>query len=206
MPNPTDTSLASMLVGWATAGALDAEEVAETVRRYIDDNPERFQELVVALVQLTVEMQHPARLAGERDAWKSIASELLKAAWGDEASTFNVPPLELVQRAGDPPVRANLAQWWADLTFKDSERRSKREFWQEKTAIVEASVEFRRLQKLGGGDQPPQRLRWQRAVDALIAKQDERYGRAELEAAEDIEEGAPVVVGPDGRARTGGTW
>lgn len=71
-----------------------------------------------------------ARLLAERDGWREIALELLKASMGEEAELFrkadgeySFPPLELVEAVGREP-RALLQQFWADTTRMHAERRT----------------------------------------------------------------------------------
>lgn len=69
-----------------------------------------------------------ARYVAERDGWREIACALLKCALDDDSPSFDVPPLEIVddirrgKLAGKPIAR--LAQFWADLTRRESQRRA----------------------------------------------------------------------------------
>jgi hypothetical protein len=139
------------------------------------------------------------RLIAERDAWEKIAKDLLRVAMGDDADGFDVPPMEFTNSTQLlDTVRPNLAQWWANLTFKDSERRSKRELWREKTAVVENALNMRRIQRAAATNVSVQPAslpaavgRFTDAVDALIAAIDDKR---------DDEDGVPP------RARTGGLY
>lgn len=175
---------------------LTLEESIEIVRRAKE-------------IERNANAQH-ARLIAERAGWQEIANELLRVSMGDDAAAFSVPPMEFLQRENLPEtIRPNLAQWWANLTFKDSERRSKRELWREKTAVVENALNMRRIQRAAAtnvsvqpASLPAAVARFTDAVDALIAAIDRERARVDgVEAGADIEAGQAVVVGPDGRAR-----
>lgn len=116
-----------------------------------------------------------ARLEAERDGWQKIACELLVVAFGEEGrATGYIPPLELLEARDKAHVVAALAQWWANLTFNDSERRSKKEHWREKAAVVESSLRLRRAILRDRRDRPRAMARaqkeWRRDVDALLEK------------------------------------
>lgn len=150
---------------------LTLEESIEIVRRAKE-------------IERNANAQH-ARLIAERAGWQEIANELLRVSMGDDAAAFSVPPMEFLQRENLPEtIRPNLAQWWANLTFKDSERRSKRELWREKTAVVENALNMRRIQRAAAtnvsvqpASLPAAVARFTDAVDALIAAIDRERSR-----------------------------
>jgi hypothetical protein len=118
-----------------TDNRLTVDESIELVRRAQD-------------IERKAKAQH-ARLIAERDGWQQIAKELAaRRRWAMTPTAFGVPPMEFTNSTQLlDTVRPNLAQWWANLTFKDSERRSKRELWREKTAVVENALNMRRIQR-----------------------------------------------------------
>lgn len=164
-------------VGTLIAGnvpALSNEEVRAVLEKLRE---KQLREVFLALVERMRTLEKPLRLEAERDGWKQIATTLLKAAFGSDAEDYRVPPVELLQSVrrnarGEieqgPPVAA-IAQWWANLTMQDSQRRAKREHWREREEIVEASLQLRaaEIRGNGRGSQTPERGRWRHAVDVL---------------------------------------
>lgn len=166
----------------ANLPALSDEEIGAVLDRV---RAEQLKYVFLALVQRMRGLEKPLRLEAERDGWKHIATRLLKAAFGDDIADNPIPPIELadsVRRRADGEIEpggpvALIAQWWANLTFQNSERRAKREHWQLKSAIVGASQLLRAAERRndqGGTDrhrssriESEYRERWRQAVDEL---------------------------------------
>jgi hypothetical protein len=127
-----------------------------------------------------------ARIEAERDGWREIATELLGVAMGPQPShaCFGLPPLELIHLASRTDRERwvpALAQFWRDLTMQHEERRRTH------------------------GDWACPRCRSRYGGAGFCFRDGVALARVvELEVGDDIEAGQLVVVGDDGRARSGG--
>lgn len=211
-PTPADIAAALGSLLSTDLFALNDTEV-EAVLEKVD--PEHLRLAFMPFVRRLRAMAQPLRLEAERDGWKEIATTLLKVAIGEDAATYEIPPIELLalvdiktDAARNPHAVGEvrklvpaLNQWWADLTFKDSERRSKKEHWQLKSAVVGASQMLRNAEKrhgetLQGGPVGRVREQWRIVVDELdraIAGKDSPAKCTRCRASIDgIEDGAIV--------------
>jgi hypothetical protein len=141
------------------------------------------QLVVQPLLHKLLELAQPRRIEAERDGWKQIAHTLLRAAFGEDVAEYSIPPLELLalvdvkfdalrnpQSVGEVrKLVPALAQWWANLTMQDSERRAKREHWRLKQAVVAASQMLRNAERQRARSEviATFRERWRTVVDEL---------------------------------------